>query len=145
MNSNSNTTHHKVLGLDPGDQWTGTAISDALGFTAKPLETIQTEELESWLAKILVKYSFKEIVIGYPLTLRGTQSEQTKKTIQLKETLATLFPQIKWTLWDERLTSKKAETLKRAKTKEEKRQAHSIAAAFILQSYLDYRYQQKGE
>lgn len=138
-----NNSLTKIIALDPGDVWTGTAISDALGFTAKPFETIKTENLTSWLTKQLSSQSYKEIVIGYPLTLRGTQSEQTKKVLALKKTLEEQFPSITFRLWDERLTSKQADTIKHAKTKEEKIAAHSVAAAFILQSYLDYLHFQK--
>jgi putative Holliday junction resolvase len=134
----------KILALDPGDQWVGTALSDILGFTAKPLETVPISNLIEWLGKIIAKHSLQHIVIGYPLTLRGTQSEQTKKVIALKQSLETSFPKIQWHLWDERLTSKQAEKLKHATTKEEKLLAHSVAAAFILQSYLDYLYHKKA-
>jgi len=36
---------------------------------------------------------------------------------------------------DERLTSKQADQIKQAKTKEDKIKSHSIAAALILRSY----------
>lgn len=134
----------KILALDPGDQWTGTALSDALCFTAKPFETVPTQQLETFITKIILNHSIKQVIVGYPLTLRGTHSEQTKKAIALKESLEKKFPTLNWRLWDERLTSKKADILKHAKTKEEKLQAHSVAAAFILQSYLDFLYYQQG-
>ena len=134
----------KILCLDHGDQWIGTALSDVLGFTAKPYQTIVAKDINAFIERITTEKAIEEIVIGYPLTLRGTQSEQTKKTIAFKETLEKNFPNIRWVLWDERLTSKQADSHKRAKTKLEKIEAHSIAAAFILQTYLDYRYLQKG-
>jgi len=135
----------KILGIDPGDQWTGTALSDALGITAKPYKTIPSSTLPTFVETITKDHNIKEVIIGYPLTLRGTQSEQTKKVIALKESLVEKFPALSWRLWDERLTSKRADSLKRAKTKKEKLEAHSIAAAFILQTYLEFVYQQKGE
>ena len=133
----------RILALDPGDQWTGTALSDALGFTAKPFKTISTASLTSFIEQTMREQQLKEVVLGYPLTLRGTHSDQTRKVITLKESLEETFPTLSWRLWDERLTSKRADMLKRAKTKQEKLEAHSIAAAFILQSYLDYLHQQK--
>lgn len=133
----------KILALDLGDQWTGSAISDTLGFTAKPLQTIATADLEQFITKLLVKERLQEIIIGYPITLRGTESEQTKKIILKKNELKEKFPHVVWNLWDERLTSKQAGLLKKTRTKEEKLTSHSIAAAFILQSYLDYRFTQK--
>ncbi len=128
----------KTLALDLGDQWTGSALSDELGLIASPLQTIPTKELEKVLAQLCTKHNIKEIVVGYPLTLKGTESEQTKKIVTTKEKLEKKFPNMQFILWDERLTSKQAATLKRAKTKEDKLKSHSIAAAFILDSYLQY-------
>ena len=42
-------------------------------------------------------------------------------------------------MWDERLTSKQASTIKSTKTKEDKLRSHAIAAAIFLSSYLDYK------
>jgi putative pre-16S rRNA nuclease len=140
MNSYENLTEYtsKILALDIGDQWIGSALSDPLGLTAKPFKTVTAQELTAFITKTIHQEQIKDIVIGYPLTLRGTKSEQTKIIISTKEELEKKFPLISWHLWDERLTSKRAESLKKAKTREEKLHAHSIAAAFILQSYLDY-------
>jgi RNase H-fold protein (predicted Holliday junction resolvase) len=53
---------------------------------------------------------------------------------------------ITWMLWDERLSSKRASELNRsARTPEEKKKSHSVAAAFILQSYLDHLAFKRGE
>ena len=134
----------KILALDIGDQWTGTALSDSLGLTAQPYETIPTTQLKTFITKIIQKENLKDIVIGYPITLRGTESLQTKKIVSKKKELEEAFPIVSWHLWDERLTSKQAATIKKAKTKEEKLQSHSIAAAIILQTYLEYLYQQSN-
>lgn len=128
----------RIIALDLGDKWTGSALSDSLGFIASPLQTIPTKELVKVLSQLCIKHSIKEIVIGYPLTLKGTISEQTKKILAAKEVLEKTFPTIKFILWDERLTSKQAAMLKKTKTKEDKLKSHSIAAAFILDSYLQY-------
>lgn len=133
----------KIVALDLGDKWVGSAISDGLGILAKPYRTITLTALDSLIQELIHKEKIVHIVIGYPKTLRGTESEQTKLVVLKKQELEQKFPQITWVLWDERLTSKKAEQLKRIKTQEDKLQSHSVAAAFILQSYLDYLHQQK--
>jgi putative Holliday junction resolvase len=127
----------KTLALDLGDVHVGTAISDVLGITSKPYQTVSANELESFLKALLEKENIKTIVVGLPKTMRGTISQQTQKTIDTKEDLEKKFPQIKWVLLDERLTSKQADQIKQAKTKEDKIKSHSIAAALILRSYLD--------
>lgn len=134
----------KLLALDLGDKWTGSAISDSLGIIAKPYKTIATETLNDFLTTTITTEKISTIVVGLPITLKGTESEQTKKILLHKEQLQNLFPFIMWVLWDERLTSKQAESLKKITTKEEKIQAHSKAAAFILQTYLEHLHFKKN-
>ncbi len=128
----------KLLALDIGDVWTGTAITDALGMFAKPYKTIQTSDLIAGLHDIFSKEKIQKVVIGYPRTMRGTISEQTKKVEEAKIMLEKEFPDKTFILWDERLSSKRADLLKRAQTKEDKIKSHSIAAAFILENYLQF-------
>lgn len=128
----------KIIGLDLGDQWTGVAISDSLGFFARPLQTVTTADLDPALAELIEKERITIIIVGLPRTMKGTQSEQTNKVISHADQLKKKFPQITWIMWDERLSSKRAQAVKPSRTKEEKLQSHAIAAAFILQSYLDH-------
>ncbi|MCF7800006.1 Holliday junction resolvase RuvX [Candidatus Babeliales bacterium] len=129
----------KILALDLGDKWVGSAISDGLGISCRPYKTVDLNDLDSFLSNIIEEENIQEIVIGYPQTLSGTQSEQTKKILSQKENLEQKFNNIKWILFDERLSSKRAENLlgKKYKEKQKKIDSHSIAAAFILQNYLD--------
>lgn len=128
----------KILALDVGDKHTGTAISDALGFFAKPYKTVDSALLQEFIKNILQTEEINTIVIGWPKTMRGTISDQTKKVETTKKELEIVFPTITWILWDERLTSKQAARIKKVQTKEDKLHAHSIAAALILSSYLEF-------
>lgn len=129
----------KIAALDIGDAWTGIALSDPLHILARPYHTIAAKDLYKYIPLLLNKEPIETIVIGYPKTMRGTQSDQTKKIIQIKEKLAIDFPAVSWVLWDERLSSKRASSVQKARTKEEKLKSHAIAAAFILESYLTYK------
>jgi len=129
----------RILALDIGDRWTGVAISDPLGILPRPYATAKTGELDTFLEKVIAKEHISTIIVGLPTTLRGTESEQTKKIIAMTDELKIKFPAIEWKLWDERFTSKQAATIKQAKTKEDKLRSHAIAAALILSTYLDYR------
>ena len=131
----------KVMALDLGNAWVGTALTDALRFFAKPYKTIAADELESFLTTILTQEKISIIVVGYPKTMQGTESDQTRLVVATKEKLESMFPQVQWILWDERLSSKQARQLKNPKNKEEKLAQHSIAAAIILESYLPYLHQ----
>jgi putative holliday junction resolvase len=134
----------RILALDLGDKWVGSAISDPLGITCKPLKTVELNALKSFLQQVLHEYNISVVVVGYPKTFSGTESDQTKKIVKLKEELeqefvTVNFTDIKWVLWDERLSSKRALEIQGGKyDSESKRQNHSLAAAFILQSYLDH-------
>lgn len=128
----------KILALDIGDVWTGTALSDALALFAKPYQTAETNTLVSFLSELFKKEIIQTIIIGHPRTMKGTSSDQTKKVEEAKVKLEKEFPDKTFLLWDERLSSKRADTLKKAVTKEEKIKSHSIAAAFILESYLQF-------
>jgi putative Holliday junction resolvase len=128
----------KVLALDLGDVWTGTALSDPLKIIARPFKTIKTIDLIPGLQEIINTQSIDTIVIGYPRTMRGTESEQTKKVLVQKEVIAKLFPDKKIVLWDERLSSKAARDIQGKKAKTESSNEHSIAAAVILQTYLQF-------
>ena len=129
----------KTVGLDIGDVWVGIAISDALGISTRPHSTVKSEELKDALATLLKEEAVNTVVVGYPLTMKGEQSEQTKKVVATKEELQEHFSGTSFALWDERLSSKRAKVTqgKNARTKEGKVQEHAIAASFILQSYLD--------
>lgn len=129
----------KLLALDLGDKWVGSAISDPLGITCKPFKTVELKDLKEFLTQILPEQDIKTVIVGYPKTFSGTESDQTKKIVKLKEELAREFSDVSWILWDERLSSKRALELQSGKYDfESKKQNHSLAAAFILQSYLDH-------
>ncbi len=133
----------KILGIDLGDRWVGTALSDPMGITCKPYQTIELANVEAFLARVLPLERVTTVIVGYPKTFSGGQSAQTARIVEQKEALEKLFAEIKgtavqWLLWDERLSSKRANELQQqARTPEAKQKSHSIAAAFILQSYLD--------
>ena len=134
----------KILGLDLGDKWIGSAISDALGISCKPFKTVTINELDGFLTNTLEQEEIELVIVGYPQTNRGTESDQTKKVAAHFQTLSTKFSfingqKIEWKLWDERLSSKRAQQLMtlQKKGKDVSQKEHSLAAAFILQNYLD--------
>ena|SRR5581483_4265511 len=134
----------KIVALDIGDQWTGVALSDALQLFAKPFVTWESSKLIHELSNLLKSEKIALVVIGFPKTMRGTESLQTKKIINMKEQLEKKIPGTSFMLWDERLSSKRAESVSQAKTKEQKLKSHAIAAAFILDSYLQFLSSQKS-
>jgi len=129
----------KFLSLDIGNIWTGVAETDPLNILVKPLTTIKTDELNNFITKKEKDENIKKVILGYPKTMNGYESEQTKFTIKIKNDLEKKFPQIEFILWDERLTSFMANKLpKKESFKLNKIYNHARAAAFILDSYLNY-------
>jgi len=126
----------KILALDPGDRWVGIAISDPLGIIARPYETVEAKKLIPFLRTLFQQELIGTVVVGYPKTLRGTESEQTKKALAQAEELKKAFPEIKWVLWDERLTSQEAQRMARQSPRKDKKLVHARAAAIILTAYL---------
>jgi putative Holliday junction resolvase len=130
------------LGLDYGSKRIGVAICDELELMAHGLATITRKnkrlDLEA-IANYIRAYSIEEIVVGYPIKLNGTegiQCEKVNKFIQHLEKLSAV-PVVRW---DETLTTKEAEEiLIHTHVRREKRKEviDKLAAAIILQSYLD--------
>lgn len=137
----------KILALDMGDVWIGTAISDALRITCRPYQTVKIHELVEFLCKTIPLENITTIVYGMPYTLKGEQGAQASKVsddiAKLQNTLKDKQIQhVEWEMWDERQTSKQAQVILRhnkpkQKTKRMKNEEHSVAAALILQNYLD--------
>ena len=131
----------RVLALDMGDVWVGSAISDGLGITCRPLETVKRPELNDFLARVMSEYEVGTVVVGLPTPMSGNDSEQTVKTRAIFAQLKVAFPGVLWDMIDERLTSHQAlehqrDVKKQHRTKESKRESHSIAA-FMLKEYLN--------
>ncbi len=135
----------RIMGLDYGSKTVGVAMSDELLITAQVLETITRKEenkLRRTLARIeeLAKeYQVERIVLGYPKNMNNTLGERIEKTMEFKEALErrTGLPIV---LCDERLTTVEAErSLMESNVRRENRKQYvdQVAAAFILQGYLD--------
>jgi len=142
------------MGLDFGSKTVGVAVSDSMLITAQGLEIIRRQEenkLRRTLARIeelIVEYEVEEIVLGLPKHMNATEGVRAELTKEFREKLMrrTGLPVI---LWDERLTTVAADrAMMEAGIRREKRRDYvdKIAAALILQGYLDSRGRQdEGE
>ena len=137
----------KIMGLDFGSKTVGVAISDSLLLTAQGVEIIRRKEenkLRQTLARIeelILENDVQEIVLGLPKHMNGTEGVRVELTMEFKEKLErrTGLPVV---MWDERLTTVAADkTMMEAGIRRENRKVYvdMIAAALILQGYLDSR------
>ena len=133
----------KIIGIDYGRARIGVAFSDDNQKIAFPKDAVlgkhDAEKNAQLLAKELEKTSFKLIVIGLPLLMTGKDSPMTQE-VKLFASLVENLTGKQVILWDERLTSKQVEReliSGDVKRKERTKVVDSMAAALILQSYLD--------
>ena len=132
----------RILAIDHGSKRMGIAVSDELKMIAQPLEYILAEPSDKFLARLNELINDKKvelILIGMPRNMDGSYGPAALKVQDFVEMLkAAVCVPIK--MWDERLTSAQANRLliqgnvRRDKRKE---QVDKMAAAILLQSYLD--------
>jgi putative Holliday junction resolvase len=134
-----------VLGVDWGRARVGVAVSDELELIAHPLSTLAAGSLETVareLAALARARAAREVVLGLPLNMDGSEGDSARAARQLAERLR-VDAGLPVTLWDERLSTWEAERrlgeTRRAKKRGEPGLRDRAAAAVILQSYLDSR------
>lgn len=136
----------RIMGLDFGSKTVGVAISDPLLMTAQGIEIIRRKEenkQRQTLARIetLIRdYQVEKIVLGLPKNMNDSLGPQAERTLEFKEKLERRTG-LAVIMWDERLTTAAADQiLMETGIPREKRKDHvdRIAAALILQGYLDY-------
>lgn len=134
--------HKRAIAFDIGDKRIGVAVSDPFNEYAMPCETYfrvgKFETDVSAIAEIAASRGVGVIVCGMPVHSDGTESEQTEKTRLFIDALAkkTSLPIV---LEDERFTTLQARETQMAggvKRDNRKRTVDSIAASYILESYL---------
>ncbi|MDD4859220.1 MAG: Holliday junction resolvase RuvX [Dehalococcoidales bacterium] len=129
----------RSLGLDVGDKRIGVALSDPGGILATPLTIIHCTETEADLQVIVTlvkKHDVGHIIVGLPLALDGSISSQAEKVKLFTDDLRS-HTEIPIEFRDERLSTVSAKRMMRGVRQVSKNGHDAIAAALILQSYLD--------
>jgi len=97
----------KVLALDYGSARTGVAVSDPTGSLARPLCVVEQAASEAGLSRlreIVREEQADRVVVGLPLTLRGTHGEQARETEQFVAGLRAVVD-VPVETYDERFTT----------------------------------------
>ena len=124
----------KVLALDYGSARTGVAISDPTGTVARPVGVVEragTETGLAELARLVREEEVERVVVGLPLTLRGTRGEQAVETERFAEALRKQVD-VPVELYDERFTTDLAEQTPGSAPED------AVAAAHLLSTYLEW-------
>ena len=139
----------KIIALDIGTVRIGIATSDIMEIIASAYEVYRRKNLDSdvkYIAQLVSNLGAGEIVIGLPLKLDGTEGQSVEMAKSFGEKLSELTS-VPIVYQDERLSTVSAERIliesgmRREKRKDK---VDSIAATFILQTYLDKKSLKKG-
>jgi putative holliday junction resolvase len=123
----------KVMALDYGSARTGVAVSDPTGTLARPLGIVEQAGTDRGLAelvRLVREENVERVVVGLPLTLRGTRGEQAAETERFVDTLRAVVD-VPVELYDERFTTDLAERTAGAAPED------ALAAAHLLSGWLE--------
>ena len=140
-----------MLGIDYGERRIGLALSDPTGLLASPWKKLDGDgNLGAAVQRLALEIDalvaepdgLGAIVIGLPRRLNGDDNDQTGRVRALAERLADRVA-LPIALQDERLTSHEADELLAGRGERDwrkrKQQLDAMAAAVILQDYLDHQ------
>ena len=132
----------RILAIDYGVRRTGLAVSDPLRLIAGGLTTVETKQLERFLADYFLKEQVDIIVLGKPAQMDGTPSETWRFIEPLSRRLKAAYPDKEVVFYDERFTSVLAhramiEGGMKKMARRDKAMVDRISAAIILQGYMD--------
>jgi putative Holliday junction resolvase len=128
----------RVLALDYGSARCGCAVSDPTATIATPIEPVLRPATRRGLARLrelVAERDAQLVLVGLPLGLDGSDTEQTRETRRFAARLAGLLGEsVTVELLDERFTTKLAQQQRGARTSEDSR-----AAAHLLEGWLAAR------
>lgn len=132
----------RVLGLDFGTERVGVAVSDELGIIAQPIEFIHWRPVVGFWKRLRAlhrDFSCERILVGMPRNMDGSYGPAAEAVKQFIEQLRREMD-VPIQAWDERLSSVQANRVlleANVSRKKRKERIDKMAAAVILQSYLD--------
>ncbi len=132
----------RLLGVDYGSRRVGIAVSDPLQVIARGVTVLaHSPRLIDEIRRLVADYDAEAVIVGYPYTLKGTAGAKAQEVDGFVDLLRRQISCPVITV-DERFSSKTAtQTLRsmgvRKKERRKKSAVDEMAAAVILQTYLD--------
>ncbi len=132
----------RIVAIDYGTKRVGIATTDPLKIIASALETVHSKDIITFLTQYLTKEEVEAFVVGMPVRLDGTDTDNTPHVKGFVKLLKKTFPEIPVHLHDERFTSAIAlQTMldmgSSKKDRKEKGNIDKLSATIILQSYME--------
>jgi putative Holliday junction resolvase len=137
----------KIMALDVGDRRVGVAVCDETGLLATPLTVVErASKVEDFrrFARLARNEGVGALVVGHPLSADGSAGPQALRIERyadaLRDALRADGLDLPVTLWDEGGSTQRAQALmieSGRKAKDRRARIDAVAAAVILQDYLD--------
>jgi putative Holliday junction resolvase len=140
----------RTLALDIGKRRIGVAVSDPLGMVARPVQTVRSVSLNVDVARVTEIARDLEaelIVVGDPIHMSGDPGTMSNRAHKFGEMLAEVSG-LPVDYCDERLTTVEAQRILQdsgVPPKKARQQIDAVAAAVILQSYLNTKKPPRNE
>ena len=141
----------RALGIDLGSKRIGVATSDRSGTIATPLVVLlrgstRAQDHNS-IAALVVEHEAKCVVVGMPLSMSGKSGQAAKMAALEVQQMASVIGVPVYT-YDERLTTVTADNIlmeRDMNSKDRRKVIDKVAAAVMLQAWLDHRGNTRGE
>ena len=133
----------RLLGIDPGKNRIGLAISDEDKLVSTPLQTIVKKNNSNYIGEIkqiIVENNVKGIIVGNPINMDGSKGPSAQSANDFAKYLSNNVS-IPVSMWDERLSSEAAFNLSSnldINVSKKVKKLDQNAASFILQGAIDY-------
>lgn len=135
----------RALGVDLGSKRIGLATSDRSGTIATPLVVLQRSGSRATdhqaIARIVEEYEIECVVVGLPLNMNGSMGEAAKSALIEVDQLTSVLS-VPVLTFDERRTTVTADHVlmqQNLNAQERRKVIDKVAAAVLLQSWLDGR------
>jgi putative Holliday junction resolvase len=136
-------SNRPILSLDYGEKRIGIAISDNKCSIALPSEVLERNKTNKdflYIKDFIEKNDIQAVLIGIPYNMDGSEGRQCKIVKNFSKKLLE-FINISIIYWDERLSTLAQEKIlisKDVTRKKRKKVIDKLAAAYFLQSFLDF-------
>ena len=133
----------RLLGIDPGKNRIGLAISDENKLVSTPLTTIAKKNNSNFISiikEIVHENNIKGIIIGNPINMDGSRGPSAQSANDFAKYVSNNVS-IPVSMWDERLSSEGAFNLSSnldISVSKKVKKLDQNAASFILQGAIDY-------